>query len=81
METGWPVICPRRRADLAPLTFALGFRSPGKDNVRAVSEMLASFAIMPFTAVLGMSTTRCAQMVRDAQAELLKPNVKIYNRV
>lgn len=53
----------------------------GSANVELVSQMLESFALMPFTRVLRKSLEECKQMVQDARAELELPNARIYNRL
>lgn len=53
----------------------------GRANVALVSEMLESFALVPFNRIPDMTPARHRQMVQDAQRELSTPGARIYNRL
>lgn len=44
-----------------------------------VSEMLESFALVPFTRVLGKTQSECESIVRAAREELETEEARIYN--
>lgn len=46
--------------------------------IRYVHAMLESFALVPFTQILGKTMQDCMQMVQAAQAELRTPDADIY---
>jgi hypothetical protein len=63
-----------------PLTNCADPKNPsvGQDNIAMVTELLESFAIWPFTEVLGWTAAEVHMLVESARSELRDASLKLY---